>query len=220
MRALAKRRRRRKGSDDKAPAVLGVRVAVDLVALEMARGHDGLLRGHPEPSLVVGVYRVGEGPAELVGRGQITLHPSGSYPLVVELQEETGELVRARVELGNEQSLALLGIALERDGGRDLSSVYATMAEVGAIRLWDGTTAVPSPLPIGEMALREGAPVVQVVQLIVSGSDLGETCTDDELVGACLALRPRRRTSEDVRLPFATADGANDWTAVLRISVR
>lgn len=195
------------------------RISVDILSVEMVAGHDGLLRGHPEPALVVGLYLVGGGSARLVGRGQVTLHARGSYPLVV-TPGPSGELVRAQVVATQEQSFALLAIALERDGGRDVAEIYGALPDVGTVRLWEAGPAVPSPVPIDELARAEGAPSVRVVQAIVGERDLGRACDDDDLVGACLAVRPRAARTEELRLPFATADGRNDWTAVVRFAVR
>jgi len=216
------RRRGRKKRDNALPAIAALRIAVDVVSLEMASGHDGLLRGHPDPAIVAGVYRIGAGgaPATLVGRGQVTFRPRGTYPLVSS-PEEGAELVRARVSLGADEALALLAIAVERDGGRDLGEIYAALPDAGAIRLWDGAPTVPSPVPIEELAQRDGmAGTVQPVHALIGGRDLDTACEDDDLVGVCLAVRPRSRGEVDLRLPFANADRANDWTAVLRITVR
>lgn len=210
---------RRRSKARKPPVSAALRVGVEVVSVEMVRGHDGLLRGHPEPTLVVGLYLVGAGTARLVGRGQLTLFPRGTYPLVV-TPAEGAELVRAQAVAGKDEVFALLAIALERDGGSDLAAIYGALPDAAGIRLWEATSPVPSPLPIGEMVQLAGAAPVRVVQAIVGDLDLGRACRDDELVGACLAAAGRQRRTEDLRLPFATADGRNDWTAVLRVALR
>ena len=215
-RKAATRKKRSPG----APALRSFSVRLDVAAVEMAAGHDGLLRGMPEPALLLGLYRVGGGPAVLVGRGQIVLQPTGAFPLVVEPPSADRELVRTRISLGTDQCLAILVVALEVDGGRDLARIYAGLQDLAAIRLWEGETVLPSPVPIDEMALRAPTSPALVVQAILGEEDLGRTCRDDELVGVCLATRPRRALTEHVRFPFKSADGRNDWTAVVHVAVR
>lgn len=196
-------------------------VQAEVTSLEMASGHDGLLRGAPEPALLLAVYRVGGAEAAaLVGRAQVVFHPlAGAFPAVARPDGDDG-IVKVRAPLDGTQRIALLAVALERDGGRDLAEIYAALSDAGTLRLWEEGTAVPSPVALEELAAHVIGPEPRRVHAILAGKDLDASCDDDELVGTCFAVRPRTRCEEDLRLAFVSADRVNDWTAVLRLSIR
>jgi hypothetical protein len=59
-----------------------LRFQLEVAALEIARGHDGLLKGRPEPVLLVGVYMRDANAIHLLGRSLHRFRVPGPMPCV------------------------------------------------------------------------------------------------------------------------------------------
>jgi len=96
------------------------RVRLSLQALEVARGHDGFLRGEPEPALLIAAYRTnGALPASLVGRLLVRARLKNEIPCSVSLGEH--ELhYDARFALA--ERILLLALALEENSGQGVAA--------------------------------------------------------------------------------------------------
>jgi len=210
--------RKRKRSSPK-PAKRITRLAFELCLsrLEMARGHDGLLRGEPEPVVVLGVYHSTGVTMRALGRMHVGFAPRGGYPVVVE--PEGVSTITAPVLPGgtphDKERLVMLAIALEDDGGSDVARIYGALQEITTFSCWPRDEQVPNPVPLIE-ASTWTEPVTRVF-VLDEGRDLRALCTKDELIGAALVTMPVSRGRREFRLPFSSE--RNDWVALLEASL-
>ena len=73
-------------------------VRVDIESLEIAKGHDGFLRGAPEPVIVAGLYTRGAGPVALIARSVIRFDQPERIPSAVSAREHEVHAERAVAE--------------------------------------------------------------------------------------------------------------------------
>lgn len=217
--------------------IYSFRLRLEVTALELASGHDGLLRGMPEPVIVLGAFLIAGGRATPLGRMLVRLkQPQGRFPTVVTPPEPA--VLRTKGRGSSTTRIAVLGLAIEEDVGKDVERIYAHLAEAKHVRVWTLEDAVPSPVALAELAPSASAsvpapapappaapaptvlnPVATRVGVVVEGADLRDACTEDDFVGASLFLIPTTVQEDGVRLHFTSADQLNDWTALLTVSV-
>jgi hypothetical protein len=206
------------------------RLRLNVTALEIASGHDGLLRGAPEPVLLVAAFLLvppaqeaaaGLTPPRPLGRTLIRFSsPEGRFPAVLSLRAPV--LFKARARAREDDHILLLALAVEEDTGKDVERLYAHLADARHLRLWDLDAPVPSPSTPAELI---AAPYLQAhatparVGVLDDGGDLRDTCRDDDFVGAAAALVSTARHEDALRFHLVSADGRNDWTAVTTVSV-
>ena len=190
-----------------------------LESLEVARGHDGFLRGKPEPTLLVAAYRTnGPQPASLVGRLLVRAQLKSAIPCCVDLGEQ--ELhYSARFALT--ERIALLALAVEENSGKGVEALYAATEAPDQILVYDAPEAEPVPRSLDEWARSEyRAPSAPPVEVLLGGECLAEVEGSDEYIAACaFSVSTQTRSEEVWRLPFIARDRRNDWTLVLRVRV-
>lgn len=198
---------------------MGVVFRGRVAELEIARGHDGLFRGPPDPVLVVGVYAVGDGHAALVGRSLHRFRPTGSFPSKVPPRDDERALPTADLRTDAPMRFVALAVALEEDGGKDVQRIYGAVEHVGKLALWAAEHLEVDPVGVGGLeGAAWSAPVA--VDLQIDGALASATCTSDKWIGAVAwALAPRKPAwATRYRLPFQSADRRNDWTALLDVT--
>ncbi len=182
--------------------------------LEVARGHDGFMRGAPEPVVVCGVFAITAAGPRLLGRGVAEFHrPKRSYPCTVE--PHAADLIDAAAprESG---SLVLVSLAFEKDGGGDVQRAYAALERAADIALFDETAAEPAPIDLDDVAGDlAGWSTPRAVHLMVDGAHF-VAADDDWVAGAAVAVERGGRRQRH-RAHFASADGRNDWTASINV---
>lgn len=190
-----------------------------LKAVEMARGHDGFLRGRPEPALIVAAYVASETDTLFLDRALCRLDVNEAFPC--EVVPEQTELFRATVPRLKDSRVLVLGLALEEDTGEDVRSVYAALDKIeDDLLVWSEQVVQPAPTSILETArgviLRP--PDAMPVNLLMHGADVGDICHSDSLIGACMiVLDTTNGAFDEWRMPFLSTDGRNDWAARLLI---
>ncbi|MBZ0234761.1 MAG: hypothetical protein K8M05_20690 [Deltaproteobacteria bacterium] len=196
-----------------------LRLSVRMEALELATGHDGLLRGAPEPVVVIGVYAAGGDRTRLAGRSVYRFARPGAFPCKVAAREPASDACTLVAAPGDR--LVILALAVEEDRGRGVQALFAELERGDGILVWSTDRAMPAPLHLHEL---EGALVDpdlgHRVELLLGEHDPARHLDGDDWVGAAvlhadLAVRPRRH-----RLHLRSADGRNDWTAQVEVSVR
>ena len=193
----------------------GRRISVFLDAVELARGHDGFLRGKPEPALVFAAWSVGRSSARLLGRALRRLAVQGPFPCIALPQD--AELLRAASSFDHDR-VALLAAALEVDDGTDLGRIYAALGDQQAVSVWFDDAPAPDPHPIADAArLLDPARAPGPVRLLRDRADVEDSCRGDQWVGASLLVRPIGAGATEERLRVASRDQRNDWTACLRL---
>lgn len=207
------------------------RLRMELTALELASGHDGLLRGMPEPVILLGVFLLANARALPLGRCLVRLNqPVGRFPTTVTPPQPA--VLRAKGRASASARIAVLAIAVEEDAGKDVERIYTHLAEGKNVRLWNLEDTVPSPAALAELVQGPEAPgslaaspapvphpVAVRVGVVADGADLRDLCKEDDLVGASLFVIPTTRQEEGFRVHFTSGDKQNDWTALISVSV-
>jgi len=210
--AKKKRRRRSKRGRNAAAGTIR-RVRFELSQLEIARGHDGFMRGKPEPVLLAGLYACVDAEATLVARGVFDFERPGPYPAVVTCP---GDALTARLRLGAGRGLLLLLLAFERDGGADVARVYALLDEPERLQLWSEADAEPAPHALSETRATEATRV----NLLLEREPLPKLMKDDDWIGAVAMWTESSRVDLSPRARFLSRDEMNDWTATFSLRAR
>lgn len=192
---------------------------VRLQNLELARGYDGLLRGEPEPAVLVALYVVEAQRAQHLGRLCTRFQQPTRLPCVI-TPRETQE-IKARVQHLQPALFVGVAIAIEEDSGKDLRELYASLEQPEAISLWSETSQWPEPLLLNELtAPGPGLQMFDGAHILVDGEHLSDRCQHDDLVAAIVfGVTGGQRYDSVQRLHFLSKGGLNDWTAVLRLRI-
>jgi hypothetical protein len=220
---MARRRKHRPAAAPRpADGRIENRVEIAPAWLEVARAHDGVLRGHPEPVFLAAAWIRDPGGTAFVARR--TWRPpkiSGPVPLRVEVDRgDTGfdHVIRHQ----EDARLVLLVIALEEDSGKGAAEIYAALQSADALRLWSPEARIPDPLTVGEIAvaLPKTAQFAPAVHVVHGERDLRDDCRGDEWIGAALSVTPLARGGPHahLRYHFVSSDAANDWTLGVKIT--
>jgi hypothetical protein len=192
------------------------RLLIDVEELEIARGHDGLLRGAPEPVLILAAYLVDETQVRTLGRALHRFAPRRPFPSRV-----APDQVRSiAVEITHHVPIhiVVLALALEEDSSRGVQAAFGAVEHHGALTLWQSSSHDPTPMTLGELtgsddAWRYPAPV----HVLAANRDMAALCDGDKWVaGVAWVMHPSLNPSGGAfRLPFQSADRRNDWTALV-----
>ena len=189
--------------------------------VEMARGHDGLLRGHPEPVCVAAAWLVAGDEPTFLGRAVWRVPPlTGRFPLRVDFPDDaaaSGAMMSPAASPPGAR-VAILVVALEEDAGTGVTTAYATLGAPDALRLWRADSRVPDPLSIGALArsLDPDDELAAPVSLLTDHGDLASRIDGDDYLAAALITRPLGpKQRSDLRFHFVTDD--NDWTLVVDV---
>jgi hypothetical protein len=193
----------------------------EIAMLEIARGHDGFLRGSPEPVLVFATYMLTEPVPQIVGR---TLHRfRATKPFPSEALADKKLLPSCSVHIPDGRSLrwAALAIALEEDGGEDVQRVFGAVEHHQSLSVLTADPADVEPRTFASLPAAVEWSLPREVDVLIDGQALSGTCHSDKWIGAvCWLLLPSERTRRTrFRLPFLAPNGRNDWTAVVEIGV-
>lgn len=204
-----------------APATRKFRVRVEVDELEVAKGHDGLLRGMPEPVVVVAAWLVDALGALLVGRSTVRFQTPTTFPCALPVPEKTRLDARLR---GDEGSVVLvLACGVEEDNGRGVQEAYAAMERSAELALMWSEGDHPHGGPLDEFArsASSGLRSPRPVEVELDRRALQEHVAGDDWIAAaaCVApcSEPGRRT---LRFPLRADDGKNDWTLCASVTVK
>jgi hypothetical protein len=191
--------------------------------LEIARGHDGILRGPPDPVLAIAVYVGDAATFRLLGRSLHKFHPRDSFPASVPPDREALPTGAIDVETGFRY--VALAVALEEDGGVDVQRVFGALEHHRMLSVWAPHGAEPEPFSLSTLPETPEWGVPVEIDLCIDGVSLSSSCASDKLIGAvCWTMSPRAELPTSAyraslyRLPFLSADRKNDWTALVAIS--
>jgi len=208
---MAGKKKKKKSSTAPVRRITPLRLELTLPRLEMARGHDGLLRGEPEPVVVLGAFYTDGESVRALGRAHVRFAPRGSYPLVAEPDGAHSLAAPLLPSVHDRERVVVLALALEEDSGDDVARVYGALENAASFALWAREETVPAP-----RGLHTFVDAVTRVFVLHDGREL--RCTSDELIGAVVATMPLARATHELRLPFSS--DRNDWLAVLEASLR
>lgn len=183
--------------------------------LEVAKGHDGWLRGAPEPALTLGLYRIDDEEVRLLGRFLYRFERPSSIPAKVAPREPSKEWVVQR--LAKTTRLALLVLAAEEDNGRGLQHLYAELEHGASVLAWTESGEAAEPLHLHELTVAAKLPPARAhrVHLMFEDRDPSVRLAGDDWVDANILWTANLPGSRRYRLHFVSPDGRNDWTAEL-----
>lgn len=217
---MSRRKKKKKGrrKSGSGGGSFGRRFRPILGSVEFASGHDGFLRGKPEPVIILAAFAISERQTSLIGRALRRVPVHEPYPSVTEIT-----LIKERelfdVPVPEEyKRVLLMGLAIEEDGGRDVSELYGSLEVPETIASWSLGDAMPQPVTLGEAGVGDLSipPKALAVHLIRDGVYLSETCSSDDWIGAAVVvLDVEQSRRQQWRFPFVSKDGRNDWTCVL-----
>jgi hypothetical protein len=216
-------RRRRRRRKKKRTGVYGRPFRLSVTEIELARGHDGFMRGHPEPAIVLALYAGGGAKPLLLDRAvfHVPMHAVTDFPVAVALEER--RVLSADVP--QDGPLLLLGLAVEVDSGELLQHLYARTEQPERFHAWRQDESTPAPLDLVELARTEpeALPIVERLHLLWDEYPLetvGEELGDDYVGAAGIVLRSPLGQKTAYRMHFATDGGDNDWTVAVTIGAR
>jgi hypothetical protein len=207
-----KRRRGKKPPEERRPH----RLELDLIELELAKGHDGLLRGLPEPVIAAGAYLLIEGEARLIGRHIWRFDAPAAIP--GKARATTANLLVPRPRLATCE-MVLLMFAVEEDSGRGVANTYAALERGDDLLVLDDLGDHLHALH--ELGAIE-APAGRLHRALprVDGRGFDELCVGDDWIDAAWMHIPLGPYSADLRFHARASDGKNDWTALLELESR
>lgn len=216
---VSRRRRKKKGRS----RVHVKDVLLELSMLEMARGHDGPMRGLPEPTLLVAVYLVAKTGDRLLARALRRFEPRRAMPQDITPHEDVAQLAEQRYRPVPDDKILVLAIGVEEDASSDIEAIYADLPRLARWRAWPVDARVPHPEHLEEIARAWPVedPLPRRVHLMLSDEDLRDRVTKDDYVGASVLSVPAHlRHDETQRFVLTCDEEKNDWTAVLGLRIR
>ncbi len=187
--------------------------------LEMAKGYDGLLRGMPEPTMLLGIYRVDGGHARALGRYLYRFGRPAEFPTKVMPKVASDEVLAFRPS--TDSRIVVLALAVEEDNGRGLQTLFAELEGADGVLAWTDDDVAPVPTHLQELCGGQMPPDrAHRVHLMFGEHDPsrhldGDDWIDANLLWTSIAIKRIRH-----RLHFVSADGRNDWTAEVELMVR
>lgn len=202
------------------PPRLGT-LRVVLERMELARGHDGLLRGGVEPRLLLAAFLMRDGHPTLLGRSLTAVGTVKSFPHLCEVREQAMQLgLPRRNEPG---TITLLCLVLEEDTGRDIEALFADVAMPARFVGYDDHAAVPAPATLASVLARPltEPPHAEPIQLLRDGRPLEETLRHDDWIAASVIRleTPQQHSTSRWSVEARSHDRRNDWTLWLHIGI-
>ncbi len=185
--------------------------------VEFVKGHDGFLRGKPEPELIFATYAQDDENISLLQTSRRTLEIQGGFPCVTSLPNRL--VINARVPRWARQ-IALLCLAVENDGGTDASTLTAALAEPSAWKTRARDSSIAAPFALDELSVLRPtpAPTAMQVRLTFAGEEMAQVCKVDDWIAAALILLDARRAAGDTWIMrLLSDDRKNDWKAKMEL---
>ncbi len=191
----------------------------DMKCLEIARGHDGFLRGDPEPVVVVAVYLINAPYVQVVGRSLHRFEARSPFPSTATPKERA--LPSCSIELAEGlPRWIVLAVGLEDDGGEDVQRVFGALEHHRMLSVWASDDDEVEPHALASIPAKPEWLAPRPVQVLSEGQPFAATCRSDKWIGAvCWMLEGRERGQHSLfRIPFLSEDRRNDWTAIVDIT--
>ena len=205
-----RRRHRRRNQLEQTPRTDQLSVILRIGELEIVRGYDGPLRGHPEPRVVIATYHCVAPNTTLLSRNLVRYHQTQRAP--IRLQPDTETTARSVPMQRGVGTIVALVVAIEEDDGFDLQDLYAALTTPEEIVIWElqGNAA---PFSLENLAEFVRPHTSTRVGLRVAGGPPIDAFQRDDYVGTAAMWLPnaRTRSSFKLRIPIASKDARNDW---------
>jgi len=187
-------------------------------ALEIARGHDGLFRGHPDPVLIVGAYWQDGSLVRTFGRTIHKFEVTKNAPC--RALTDAPVLPSCSLPRGAAGTYVVLALAVEENDGKGVSELFAAVERPNLMQVSSLERTDIDTFNLGAIPRTPEWSVPVSVHLMIGGTAASASCKSDTLVGASVFWMPTRSPPAygSYRLPFRSEDRKNDWTALLLIS--
>ncbi len=185
---------------------------LDIRGFEVARGHDGFLRGDVEPVVILGVFAVFGEMITLLERWHHQFQVSRPYP-----NQARSVVFQTAHRIGQAAHFAFLAVALEEDGGEDIRRVYAALEAPEELQVWESGDHHPTPLKLTELHHHSFGLPSRVVLHDELGN-FGDRCASDKWIGASSWVSAAPHGARHMRSHFRSEDRLNDWTMEMVIS--
>jgi hypothetical protein len=187
-------------------------------ALEIARGHDGLFRGKPDPVLVVGAYWFDGAMVRTFGRSIHKFDVKKNAPTLVRADSEA--LPTCVLPRGGGDAYYVLAIAIEENDADGVTALYGAVERPHQLSVSPLEKTEVDCFPLTALPRTREWSVPVAVQLLAGGGHASALCRSDTLVGAVAFWLPARvpAHASSYRLPFVSDDKTNDWTALVTIA--
>lgn len=177
----------------------------------MARGHDGLFRGAPEPVVLIATYAVANEKSALLGRDLVAFSSKSRCPSFAK-----GELSRS-YSVANAGHFVVLVVALEEDSGEDIQRVYGALESTTSSHVWSHEHANPSPSSLALLADDGSWTMPQRCELEDDTGPFSSSCHRDKWVGVSAWVTDVTHPRVDLRFHVRSEDRKNDWTVLLSV---
>ena len=209
-----KRRRDRRDRDERR---YRGRLGLWLGDMERGRGYDGVLRGKPEPVVLLAAFDCTDGTPRPVHQHLVRFYRPHRIPGRVEAKKQERHLSRTPLPRG--ANLALLAIAMEEDNGQGILNLYSVLRDHQQLIAWPTNQPDHFPCPLPAYAVGLGAEGVQT-ELMIDNDTLGDLCKGDNYVGTSVFFRRvDDRIKDVVTCRIVTEDRRNDWHLKLQLTV-
>ncbi|MBT8496456.1 MAG: hypothetical protein KJO07_25640 [Deltaproteobacteria bacterium] len=220
-RNLRRRERRRKRELALAAPQTGpgeMSLELEVGKLEVVLGHDGFMRGHPEPVIAVAAYQLRGDALELVSRSLTHYAMTDPAPRWL-VPREAAKVERHRVD--GEQPLLVLVVAMEEDDKDHVVQLYSELMHVHDLVVWDMGLGDAVPLSLADLPAGRTEMFAGQVGLRTSSGPPIDWATRDDYVGsAAFWLRPRKKMRRQVDCHLESRDGRNQWTVRVGVGLR
>ena len=186
-----------------------------LDSLEIARGHDGLLRGRPEPAVLLAMFGCAPGHAALLDRRVVRFRSPGAMPCTIRPVET---VVMAPMLAPADTYALVVAIGVEVDGGGDVERLFGALEHAERWTGWEAD-AVDAPRHLEEIAV-SCADRTRRVHLLLGGVAIEEGDSDDVVGASVTSLPAGVRSRRDARFAMLSPDSRNDWTSLARVGMR
>ena len=190
---------------------------LDIKPLYLARGHDGPLRGAPDPAMVVCAWSVDGDLVRTVLRAVVRFNVRGRLPGAAEPEVTT----LVSTSLGGARTVLCAVALFEENGGHDVQRLTAALEHPGTLHFVDlggdagnghsGGDATPHVLSALECARDPRLSTLSARGIVLGDGDASVTTTDQWVGGAAVVVVGQKRTA-DHRLSLQSIDGRQDWT--------
>lgn len=213
-----RKRRQRPGNR----GIGGKRVTFDLrvTDVEIEKGHDGLLRGGPDPAICLALCSARAETLSCLGRALVRAKAKtmgGPERIVI----DDAERVRVKFSVDQDVTMIVLMIALEEDNGRGVRAAFEMLGNPETMCVWRGERDV-LPVPLTALAAH-GVPYLEPVPVDIGAEGEDKNAfAGDKWVGAGLmqARFEEHRFERTLRFPVRADDGKNAWTVGLSLRWR
>ena len=179
--------------------------------VEFVAGHDGFMRGKPEPELLFVAIAQDDERIALLQTSRRKLAIQGSFPCTAALANKL--VINARVPRWA-QHITLLCLGVENDGGKDVDLLAGALDDLSAWKTRATDSSIAAPFALNELSVLPPtqAPSALRVRVSYQGEDAGALCKKDDWIAASMVLLDATKPADNRwTMRLLSDDKKNDW---------